>query len=107
MYGESIMEFANEIDIDPMSIDLLVLFWKLGCKKRYCITEEEFIYGMAKLDLETKAKMKSKIPKLKDELNDPEVFKDFYVFCFNYMKEPVRTFFIEKKKLTNFRNARE
>lgn len=71
-----------------MEIDLLVLFWKLKCKERYWMTEEEFIKNHAYLGLDSFAKIKKAIPLFKRELEDPKQFKDFYVFCFYYMKDP-------------------
>ncbi len=37
--------------------------------------------------METFAKMKQRIPKLKDEIKDDTQFTAFYQFCFNYMKQ--------------------
>jgi DCN1-like protein 1/2 len=86
--GDGIMQFATEIGVDPMQVDLLVLFWKLKLTQQYFITENQWLHGMADLGLDTVSKAKSKVPKLKDQLSNPDSFSDFYSFCFKYMKDP-------------------
>lgn len=86
--GEGIMKFAEDAGVDPMQIDLLVLFWKLNLTQKYFISEHQWIYGMAELGMETMSKIKAKLPRLKEELNDQSRFTAFYNFCFSYMKEP-------------------
>jgi len=77
------------VNIDPMQIDLLVLFWKLKLSQAYFISEEQWIQGMAYLGMETLSRMKKQLPKLKNELDeDDDQFIDFYMFCFRYMKQP-------------------
>ncbi|KAL0489378.1 hypothetical protein AKO1_010695 [Acrasis kona] len=89
--GDGIMKFAEDVGVDPEQVQLLVLFWKLGCKKQYVITKEEFTTGMAKLGMETLDKIKTKLPSI-DEVelkNKSDVeFTDFYNFCFFYVKSP-------------------
>lgn len=43
--GEGIMKFAEDLSIDPMSMTLLVIMWKLGAKVQYKISRKEFIDG--------------------------------------------------------------
>jgi DCN1-like protein 1/2 len=70
-----------------MDVQLLILFWKLNCKEQYELSENEWVTGFAKLGMETLSKMKQRIPKLKDEIKDDNEFTNFYIFCFNYMKQ--------------------
>lgn len=85
--GEGILEFSKEINVNPEDITLLILFWKLGCTEKYFITKDQFIRGFASLGMETLAKMKKKIPNLRKEIESDSAFKQFYMFCFNYMRE--------------------
>jgi len=85
--GDGIMQFASDVGVDPMDVHLLVMFYKLNCSQQYEITEDEWVKGFAKLGMETFAKMKQKIPKLKEEIKDTNEFNAFYLFCFNYMKQ--------------------
>lgn len=84
-----IMNFCKSLGLDPeKDITVLVMFYKLGCKKRYYISKEEFIVGFAKLNVETLAKIKKKLPQIKNELMESEEdFKRFYFWLFNYSKD--------------------
>jgi DCN1-like protein 1/2 len=85
--GDGIMQFASDIGVDPEDVQLFILFYKLNCSQQYEIKENEWITGFATLGMETFQKMKQRIPKLKDEIKDEQEFTDFYLFCFNYMKQ--------------------
>lgn len=86
--GEGIMSFCEDFQINPTEIHLLILFWKLNCQKKYYISEQEFIYGLSDLGMESSSKLKSLFPKLTNYISDPKQFKSFYGFCFDYFREP-------------------
>jgi hypothetical protein len=86
--GEGIEAFANDAEIDPMDLSLLVLFWRLKCAKQFYISQDEFVYGLARLGMETMDKIKQKLPNIKNtELSDEKAYTDFYNYCFTYSKE--------------------
>lgn len=84
--GESILTFCQDLQIDPMGLDLLILFWKLGCTKAYCITQDQFVTGLASCRMETVTKIKERISKMPSYIINPKDFKQFYSWCFDYMK---------------------
>lgn len=47
--GEGIIKFAEDLSVDPMSVTLLVIMWKLGAKVQYKVSKTEFIDGFQKL----------------------------------------------------------
>ncbi len=50
--------------------------------------KEEFINGMATMQIDSLDKLKSKVKSLRDELKNQEKLKDIYKFCFSFAKEP-------------------
>eukprot|EP01080_Neovahlkampfia_damariscottae_P005450 gene5450-9263_t len=85
--AEGIFLFASDIEIDPMKVDLLVVFWKLNCKQQYTITKDEFINGFTNLGLITLSELTKGVPKLKDQFkHDKKSFSKFYKFVFDYSK---------------------
>lgn len=86
--GDGIMSFCEDFQIKPEEVQLLILFWKLGCQKKYFISEQEFINGMSELGMETSTKIKQLFPKLTNYIQDTKQFRLFYSFCFDYFREP-------------------
>jgi DCN1-like protein 1/2 len=84
--AEGIFLFASDIGIDPMKVDLLVVFWKLNCQKQYTMSKSEFIDGFNQLKMTNLTELKKGIPLLKNELSNKTNFNKFYKFVFNYSK---------------------
>ena len=53
----------------------------------YFISKEEFMRGMEEMGCDTIGKLKKLISKLRTEITNPKVYKDFYNFCFMFAKE--------------------
>lgn len=47
--GEGLLQFASDLDVDPMDIVLLIIFWKLKAKRQYVLSRSEFIDGFRNL----------------------------------------------------------
>lgn len=47
--GEGLFQFAADLEIDPMDIVLLIIFWKLKAKRQYVLSRDEFIDGFRNL----------------------------------------------------------
>jgi len=88
--GEGIMSFCQDMSINPEDKNLLILFWKLNCDKKYYISERQFIYGLSELGMESAQKVKSLFPKLSSYISDPRSFKQFYGYCFDYFRDPAQ-----------------
>jgi DCN1-like protein 1/2 len=86
--GDGIIALCSDIGIDPMDVIVLMLMYKLDCKQQYKITRKEWMTGFQNNQIQNLADMKTKIPQVKNSLNDnAKSFKSFYSWCFNYVKE--------------------
>jgi hypothetical protein len=86
MDGDTIIKFFEDLKINMTDETTLILFYELGCKKKYIITKDEFINGFKKLKYDTKDKITKYIPNLIKKINDQEYFKQFYEWCFKFFK---------------------
>lgn len=86
--GDGIIQFAQDVGIDPMDVIVLMLLYKLDSKTQYHITRKEWMTGFAQNSINNLQDMKSKIPQLRSQINSStKTFKQFYNWCFNYVKE--------------------
>ena len=84
---EGIEKFCSDIGIDPQDVAVLIISWKMEAETMCIYTREEFVKGMEAMGCDTAEKLKSEIPKLRSEIANPRVYKDFYNFCFMFAKE--------------------
>jgi len=73
-------------DKDPL---LMIIAWKLGVNQGKCweFTRETFIGGWSLLECSNIASMKKKCIQWREELKNPNNFKNFYNWVFDYLKE--------------------
>ena len=86
--AEGIERFCEDIGIDAMDPVILVVSLKMGAQTMGKYTKEEFTSGLRRMGADTAAKIKSKIPELRKELEDERGFKEVYEFSFGFAKEP-------------------
>jgi len=89
MQANEIINFCEDISLDPTSLPLLVMAWKFKCKKQCVFTRQEFVDGMYELGCDSLEKLKSSIPNMMSEVDSSksESFKQLYRFTFGYAKE--------------------
>jgi len=87
MEDENLVQFFNDIGIDPEGGASLVVAFKLGCKTLGMIKRQEFIDGWAKHGVETLDTMKSTAAKWAEILGSKTEFKDFYRWLFDFIKD--------------------
>ncbi|RLN55064.1 hypothetical protein BBJ29_006417 [Phytophthora kernoviae] len=85
---EGILKFCEDIGVDPQDIVVLVIAWKMGAAYMCAFTRKEWTKGMEVMDCDSIAKLKAKIPKLREAIGSNAEFKKFYSFCFGFSKEP-------------------
>lgn len=94
--GDAIISFAKgkfckliflDLNIDPLDINLIILFYKLNCSEKYKIYNFEFL-RFRELNIFSIQDMKIRIPKFILELKNQKYLKKFYEYCFKYFKEP-------------------
>eukprot|EP01027_Heterolobosea_sp_BB2_P010536 GEZU01015453.1.p1 GENE.GEZU01015453.1~~GEZU01015453.1.p1 ORF type:complete len:289 (-),score=93.66 GEZU01015453.1:206-994(-) len=84
--GEGLIQFANDLEVDPEDIVMMVILWKLNSEVQYQVSRSEFVDGFANMGLDTLEKIKARIPQFRNDIKDPAQFKQFYNFVFDYNK---------------------
>lgn len=87
MSGEKIMEFCEDLGIDPGDVNLLILFWKVGADQKYFLSKEQFIMGLAKLGMQDETRIKSGLKRMPQEISNDKSFREFYLWLFDYFKD--------------------
>lgn len=84
---DGVCRFLDDLRLDPTSKLVLIIAWKFRAETQCEFTKTEFINGFVDLGIDSIDSLRSKLPALECELRDPNKFKDFYQFTFNYAKE--------------------
>ncbi|KAL6073857.1 DCN1-like protein 5 [Balamuthia mandrillaris] len=82
-----IENFCKDIGVNPDDVVMLVLAYHLDATEMGYFYKDEFLTGFKKLGCDSVEKIKEKMPKLRDELSEPELFKNIYRFVFTFAKE--------------------
>ncbi|CAN0092122.1 DCN1-like protein 1 isoform X2 [Lampetra fluviatilis] len=85
---DGVQQFCEDLRLDPASISVLVVAWKLRAATQCEFSKKEFLEGMTELGCDSAEKLKALLPRLEQELRDQVRFKDFYQFTFNFAKNP-------------------
>jgi len=83
---DGMVRFLGDVQVDPSSKSCLLLVWKLQAKTPCEFSREEFMQGMIALGCDSVDKLRNKMSSLEQEIQDPNIFKEFYQFTFNYGK---------------------
>jgi DCN1-like protein 1/2 len=83
---ESLERFMEAIELDPLDIKALIFAWKLNARTPCEFSRTEFVDGLIGLGVDSISKLKRKVPGLNDLIADPEAFRSFYVYSFDYNK---------------------
>lgn len=60
----------------------------MGASTMCVYSREEWLRGFRALGVDTIEKLQKSFDKLKAMLQDENTFRDYYLFCFNFAKEP-------------------
>eukprot|EP01102_Stenamoeba_stenopodia_P018997 TRINITY_DN7058_c0_g1_i1.p1 TRINITY_DN7058_c0_g1~~TRINITY_DN7058_c0_g1_i1.p1 ORF type:complete len:250 (+),score=59.85 TRINITY_DN7058_c0_g1_i1:168-917(+) len=85
--GENLEKFAQAIGVNADDIILFAFAWKCNAKQLGEFTETEFVEGFTKLRVDSIQKLRDQVPTLREDLKKDAVFKEFYSFMFDYIKE--------------------
>eukprot|EP00644_Phytophthora_capsici_P006011 jgi/Phyca11/559091/estExt2_Genewise1.C_PHYCAscaffold_21071 len=85
---EGILKFCEDIGVDPQDVVVLVIAWKMEAAYMCAFTRKEWKKGMQDMDCDSAAKLKAKLPQLREAIASETAFKKFYCFCFGFSKEP-------------------
>jgi len=85
---EGFSQFYKDIDVDISDMTSLAVPWQLRAKTIGMLTKEEFVDGWKRLGCSNITEMKGHVAMVREELNDERVFKEFYLYVFDYAKGP-------------------
>lgn len=91
MTYDGVVRFLSELSLQPDSILVLILAWKMNAATQCEFTRDEFVTGMLDLGVDSVEKLRDRLPGLEREIMmDKNKFKNFYHFTFQYAKEPTQ-----------------
>jgi DCN1-like protein 1/2 len=85
---DGLVQFITDLGLALEDIAVMVLFWKFHAKIQFQIQRDEFLRGMANARCDSLQKLKSALPGFTQEIKDPSKFKQFYLWSFDYNKQP-------------------
>jgi len=84
---DGIVKLCTDLEISPEDVTTLLLAFALNAQEMGYFTKKEWTEGLEKLQVDSIEKLKAHLPKLRDELNDQNKFKNIYRYAFNFSKE--------------------
>jgi len=87
MIEEKLAEFFRDMGVDPEGATTLGVAWKLKCKTLGEIGRKEFVEGFSAMGADNDAKIKTEMGKINKLLDDQYMFKEFYRWLFDFIKE--------------------
>ena len=85
---EGIEKLCSDLGIEPTDPLMLMIAWQMKCEQMCVFTRQEWNQGCTEMGVEDIESFKSAFPMLKQLLDDDDAFRDYYVFCFKFAKEP-------------------
>ena len=87
MGPEQIERFCEDLGIDVMDPVILIIAKYFRAENMEGFKKTEFMTGMVAMGVDTIAKLRSKIPQLRNELKDARSFKELYLFVFGFSRD--------------------
>ena len=85
---DGIERLCADLGVDPTDPVMLMIAWQMRCEQMCVFTRQEWTQGMTEMGCDTIEGLKGAFPQLKAMLEDDDAFRDYYVFCFKFAKEP-------------------
>lgn len=80
------LRLLSEINVDPTSVEALVLAWKLKAETQCEFSANEFRTGLRELRVDSVEKLRNLVPSWKRDLENRPTLRSLYHFTFNYAK---------------------
>lgn len=88
MVTDGVLQFLEDLELDPMAVEVLVFCWLCDAKTQASFVLNEFALGLARLQSSNVDALKSSLRSAtKEALGDRKSFEQLYAFAFNYMKQ--------------------
>lgn len=85
--AEGVQQLCEDLGVDPADIVMLVLSYHLDAATMCEYSRQEWVSGLTKLRCDSLDKLKSKLPELRRQLDDPALFKEIYNYAYNFCRE--------------------
>lgn len=85
--AEGVSQFCDDLDVDPEDVVMVVISYKMRAEYMCEFTKEEFVSGFVEMGVDSMAKLKEKLPSLRNSLKDFRTFKEVYVFAFGWSRD--------------------
>ncbi|KAG0093687.1 DCN1-like protein 5 [Podila epicladia] len=82
-----IAKLCDDIGVSLAAVDMLVLAYHLHADTMPIFTKDEWMKGMATLEVDSSERLKQLMPKLVAKLKEPKEFKEFYRYIFMFAKD--------------------
>jgi len=97
--GEGLLQYGRDLSItEDSDPGLMIIAWKCNVnhQKSWEMTREEFVGGWALHGCHTIDSMKKKLKEWKEEIKQPNKFRQFYYYVFDYLREDKKSLSIEE-----------
>ncbi|XP_037943110.1 DCN1-like protein [Teleopsis dalmanni] len=84
---DNVLRLLDDLKLRADSMEVLVLAWMCRARTQCCFTKQEFVNGMARLEVENIVALRNKLGIVTRDIFNTDKFKDFYIFAFKYAKE--------------------
>ena len=85
--ASGIERFCADLGIDAMDPVILVISCRMRAANMGVYTREEFRRGMRDVGVDATSKLRAPVPELREDLEDPDEFKEVYEYSFAFAKE--------------------
>ena len=85
--AEGIMRLCEDLGVEPEDVVVLVLSWHLGAQSMGEYTQDEFEGGLAKLGVDTLAKLRARLPRMRAEFEEPASYREIYKYAYAFSCE--------------------
>ncbi|CAB4037200.1 DCN1 1, partial [Paramuricea clavata] len=86
--AEGVGRFCEDLNLDPISIKVLLIAWKFKAATQCEFSRKEFTDGMTEIGCDSIDRLRSRLSLIENEISDTHKFKEFYQFTFNFAKNP-------------------
>uniref|UniRef100_A0A6B2LFK6 Defective in cullin neddylation protein n=1 Tax=Arcella intermedia TaxID=1963864 RepID=A0A6B2LFK6_9EUKA len=88
---DGIERFFKELNVDMTDVVSFAVLWQFRAKSPNQLTKQEFVDGFKRLQCSNLNDLKSKIRGIKKDLEDENIFKEFYIYMFDFTKGNKKT----------------
>jgi len=84
---EGVMSMLADLNLEPTSVEVLCLAWKLDAERMGYFSKDEFFRGFRALKVSSIAALGKALTKVKESLSDKATFVAMHKFAFNYSRD--------------------